>query len=149
MTRSLQPLPQSDITAEGSPRQLSSVSPSRARTLTSIGVFTSAGQSTVLIQLLQSSQRASIRYALISAVGFMSTGAILQSVQISSADAPRHSTYASPTLALAPSSTGTATQTFCERVKEHTPFLTPEQICLPGMTVAEPQHLVKVAPAFA
>ena len=149
MTRSLQPLPQSDITVEGSPRQLNSVSQSRARILTSIGVLTSAGLSIVLRQTVRPSPCASIFYTCISADGVTSAGAILQSVQISSADAPRQSTYASPTLALAPNATGTATQIFCDSVNEHTPFLTPEQSCLPGMTVAAPQHLVTVAPAFA
>ena len=72
-----------------------------------------------------------------------------QSVQMSSEETPRQSTYASPTTALAPNSTGTATQMFCDTVKEHTPFFTPPHTCLPGVIATSQQHFVLVAPAFA
>lgn len=59
------------------------------------------------------------------------------------------STKASPTVAVAPKATGTATQTFWEMVKVQAPLRTPEQVARPGVTTGFPQHLVTVAPVWA
>lgn len=53
------------------------------------------------------------------------------------------------TVAVAPNSTGTATQISCEIVNTQEPFLSPSQVTFPGTTTGVPQHLVKVAPVFA
>lgn len=37
----------------------------------------------------------------------------------------------------------------CDTVKVQTPFLIPVHSCLPGITKASPQHLVRVIPALA
>ena len=60
-----------------------------------------------------------------------------------------HSTKASPTAAMAPNSTGTATQIFWEMVKVQAPLRTPEQVASPGVTTGFPQHLVTGAPVWA
>ena len=66
-----------------------------------------------------------------------------------STEAPIRLTNASPTVAVAPNSTGTATQISCEIVKTQEPFLSPSQVTFPGMTTGVPQHFVKVAPVLA
>ena len=68
---------------------------------------------------------------------------------MSSAEASLQLTNASPTVAVAPNSTGTATQISWEMVNTQAPFRSPSHVTFPGITMGAPQHLVNVAPVFA
>jgi len=72
-----------------------------------------------------------------------------QSVQISSAEAPLQFTNVSPTVAVAPNATGTATQIFWLIVNAQVPFFVPPQVILPGVTTGSPQQVVAVTPVSA
>ena len=73
------------------------------------------------------------------------TGDWVQVVQISSAEAALQLTYASPTVAVAPKETGTATQMSWLMVKTQEPFLAPAQV-FPCITTGSPQHRVTACP---
>ncbi len=70
-------------------------------------------------------------------------------MQISSEEAPRQSTYASPTVAMAPKFTGTSTQINWLIVKVQTPSFFPAHGFSTDEITGAPQQVVLVAPAFA